>query len=153
MTVQVPGLETKSSGLAIFLSFLSPGLGQLYLGRILLGVGMIVVTLILYSFTWVLFEGAVSGQQLHQNIYNITVEGYQREAPGQSSQSARDRAWEELKDLRDDTSRQQLFGLVLGAASVAWWIWGMVLSRKQCERHNLAVYTKATAMSGGGEKR
>ena len=52
MTGPMPGLETKSSGLTVFLSFLAPGAGHLYLGKIVRGVVMLLVTICLYRFTY-----------------------------------------------------------------------------------------------------
>ncbi len=84
-------------------------------------------------------------------MYNITVQGY-HDDPGGSSQSPYERASAELRELYDENAKMQLFGLAIGAASFAWWIWGMVLSQRQCERHNLAVYAKARAITREGDK-
>ena len=52
----VPGLETKNSALAIFLSLFWPDLGQLYAGNVVRAVAMLFVTLALYGFTWVVID-------------------------------------------------------------------------------------------------
>ncbi len=146
-----PGLETKSSGVAIFLSFFWPGLGHLYLGRIVRALGMMAITLVLYSLTWALFDNLARIRTEIDTQYQNTVEMFTQQLikHGDSLETASLQArvkalsyyrdWE--RDLGAKWVRFSAFGAVI--VSIVWWTWGMVYARRLCERLNAEAYRMA----------
>lgn len=143
MSVQVPGLETKSSGLTIFLSFFGPGLGHLYLGKVGKGVTMLVGTIILYSLTWFMWSEYEKGQELDQLFFNSAI----READ--ETGRSHDEVWKELEPIRREHAWFGSAGLGLSVASFAWWVWAMVSARKLCERLNRETFDRAKGAGSG----
>jgi hypothetical protein len=147
MSVQFPGLETKSSGLTIFLSFIWPGLGHLYLNTIGRGVAMIIGTLVIYSLTWFTLGQAKQGAALQQNFLNLAVS--QAHERGISSEAAFNEEWKELEPKRRENAWFGSAGIGFGVASFAWWVWAMVSARKLCERLNRQTFDRAKSAASG----
>jgi len=126
MKSQVPGLETKSSGLAIFLSFLCPGLGHLYLGKVVRGVAMIIATVVLYFTTYGLWSEA---GRLNESWLALTVD--------LSDKALGDLQYQQFKHVMN-------YAFVSFGISLVWWVWGMVAARRSCEQFNRRVFTLAT---------
>jgi hypothetical protein len=136
MNAGTPGLETKSSALATFLSLFCPGLGQIYTGRIVRGVAMLAITLILYSGAWLVFRMWQDDIRLHGILLEAKTS---RGLPF-------DTAWRELEPVRT-TNQQEFFVAVAGfAIALVWWTWGMVDARKLCEAHNVQVLELSTGV-------
>jgi hypothetical protein len=147
MTSPFPGLETKSSGLTIFLSLFCPGLGHLYLGKVGKGVAILVGTLILYSLTWFTSDVAKKGQESHQALLNFATS--QAQERGQPFQEAFNKEWKELEPARRENAWWGFAGLMFGAASFAWWLCAMVSARKLCERLNRETFDRAKSVASG----
>ncbi len=152
---QFPGLETKSSGLAIFLSFFWPGLGHLYLGRVVRALGMMAITLVIYSLTWALFDNLARIRAEIDTQYQNTVEMFTQhfikrgDSPETASVQASVKALSYLRGWEDDLGtkwfRLSAFGALL--VSIVWWTWGMVSARRLCERWNAEAYRMARPAS------
>lgn len=113
--------EVKSSGAAVVLSFFWTGLGQLYAGKVGRGLAMMALTPVVWSISFMsgcmglLWSGAGASSALLRAAHEPGA--------GTAGQSA-------------------FFGglgagaLLLSLIPIAWWIWGMLDAKKQCELHN-----------------
>lgn len=70
---QRPAKKEKSSGLAVFLSLIMPGLGQIYNGQILKGFGVFLSEAFLFAFLLLLLFGGSNTTALLIVILLITV--------------------------------------------------------------------------------
>ena len=130
--MEVTGLETKSSGFAVLLSFLCPGLGHIYLGAILRGLGMMALMTILLLAAFIGHEQAEGYVKMYQALlYAQSLRGDYTHIP--KLDPALEREWHEFQFL------------FLGAliAALAWWVWSMIAARRLCDRINEATYLRA----------
>ena len=134
-----PGLETKSSGLAVFLSLLFPGLGQLYVGRVVRGSVFILGSLFAVALCFGL--RSMTDDQLHsyQSLYLMKV--HAQDDPSRFAPT---------DQQLDDISRTgQIFGmcfLVSLVLTLALWIWGMADSARLCGRFNADTFARFQSM-------
>ena len=140
MTNPIPGLETKSSAVSVFLSFIVPGLGHLYLGKVLRGVAMVLLTAVFYLATWGV------GQALHRQGEGVMA--WYSESLRVAEDSARAEAIQEILTSERDTQWTLLRAtLMVGGISFAWWVWGMISARRLCDKHNKAAFEKASKLT------
>ena len=121
-------MEKKSSGVAIILSFIWTGLGQLYAGQIGRGIAFVIITPIIWGFAWGAgllgaFAGCVGGVDSFVSSLSHTRSAGHSVNVGFG-----------------------LAGLIALLVAVAWWVWGMVDAKRLCELHNARV-----AALGSGE--
>lgn len=131
------GLETKNSGLAIFLSFIIPGLGQLYAGKVVRGVTMLLLTFVIYGTTIFCFRENSRTLQFINNTIAIET--------GATLHRSFQEAWGEMQPLVRQASWLFLGGVASAILSLFWWAWSMVDARKLCEANNRRVYELAHA--------
>jgi len=143
MKAPIPGLETKSSATAIFLSFVCPGLGQMYVGRVVRAVWMLALTLVCYGLTWFFWEQYLVGSKTEQALLQSSISVERMSEPGFDWKKAFRKAWAETRDLRRSNLLIWVAALSLTCASIVWWTWGMVNARRLCEGHNQQVYRQA----------
>lgn len=105
--------ETKSGGIAIVLSFLWTGLGQLYAGRIARGLVMMMVTPGVWAIGW--------------------FGGFAAFIGGAGSFVA--------KTAQESATAAGLgfFGFVTAVLPFIWWLWGMIDAKNSCEAFNRRV--------------
>jgi len=113
--------QVKHDGLATLFSFLCPGLGHIYLGAILRGVGMIVVMLLIIQSAIAAHRDDLFWQRLL--VSEIQLDGNTN--PASMRQSMLATYW--------------FLGSLLAAA--LWWIWGMVSARRLAQRLNSVAVT------------
>ena len=126
-------METKSSGLAIFLSFFVPGLGHLYLGKIVRSVLMMILTTALFGLSWLQFGFMSHAASSYHLARNLRVQ----EDPINTDYSGLEGSLEQLREERT-------FFLVLASMYFLWWVWGMISARRLSEKHNRSVFQLAT---------
>ena len=111
--------DVKSSGVAIVLSFLWTGLGQLYAGRLGRGLTMMLATPLVWSFA---FMSACYG-----SVASVATVG---------AIAAPQAAGPNAGRIAAAGSGMTALGLLGATVGLLWWVWGMVDARKQCDAFN-----------------
>ena len=112
--------ETKDSGVGIILSWCWTGLGQLYAGKILRGLMMMIATPIIWAVSF--FGSGYSLLVVLAKFTNTIVQTEGGEGSGTIVAGG----------------RMSILGIFLAPVALAWWIWGMTNAKKLCEKFNTA---------------